>query len=414
MNDSTAENIATGDAVADQDTQLQPTMALYFHFAFLHSTVLCFRSETGTRPTTLGGSRSSYLKASGPNIRQEPGSSLSRMSPACHFTQLRCVSIYPFRSASARSDMMTEYLEKCGIAWPNPSMFFNPWPDMSSTHLRQTMSPAPKISQAIGPQVYSPSKDKDSHWHHNGDYVPNPTATVQLPRSASLLAHAQPNFDPWASRSVSSSSYSLGPDHHEVFNSQPPGNMGTTQEMMPPRRGPTRIARLPSDQIRQIVSEVSTLLQSDKRVSSTIIKSPCDVQDRSEVRDNRDRTISDVTMHTGCTGFPECTTDAPGGGELTHVTPAKSARSVCMMSAGQKTMTETPLLPEIFISAAPPFTSCDGEKSKEQPAAGRKRTRSPLSERSNNSKSRSPNPKRKVSRTSSLQVPMSESDGIMV
>ncbi|KAF2218880.1 hypothetical protein BDZ85DRAFT_299266 [Elsinoe ampelina] len=98
---------------------------------------------------------------------------------------------------------------------------------------------------------------------------------------------------------------------------------------------PTREVRLPSDQMRQIISALQRYVpvgesQDGERTASAI-------------RSNRERNISDVTMHAGCTSFPDCTYNDPESGELKHKTPQKALEIPCRHDSPQK---QGPLIPQ--------------------------------------------------------------------
>ncbi|KAG8624828.1 hypothetical protein KVT40_007895 [Elsinoe batatas] len=86
---------------------------------------------------------------------------------------------------------------------------------------------------------------------------------------------------------------------------------------------PTREVRLPSDQMRQIISALQRYVPTGESKDSE--------RTTNATRTNRERNISDVTMHAGCTSFPDCTYNDPESGELKHKTPQKALEKALEM-----------------------------------------------------------------------------------
>lgn len=294
-------------------------------------------------------------------------------------------------------------------------MFANPWKPPVDSRVDSPMSGSSKTRSDWAPL------QEQSHQHittvvpRSSSNMPAPPVPSQIPFSLSLT-HPHQGMSAMSSRSTSVATHdSLW---HDIVNPMDVGCLdGTTSGARSTGKARPAEVRLPSDQLRQIITALSDSrhnvlnnpgLRASTSQSTTGNTRPMADEVARQVsfghvsveayptRSNRDRTTSDVTMHANCSSFPDCTFNDPVSGELIHKTPVKPSRLPARH--------DTP-----FLDLPNNDTSRKNEKASVTDTSdpevgfgmGKKRGRSPLLAVDQHRQSilRSPEPKRKSSRT---------------
>ena len=162
-----------------------------------------------------------------------------------------------------------------------------------------------------------------------GSSMGPPPPPGQLPFLTST-SHPFPEMHSLSSRSTSENSLinSVVPEAHRPV-------------VVPKTRSPQEF-RLPSDQLRQLVAALKPTVQvgslgiesykdhlgapQAQMIDSSSPLKPYQFaigdEPNHEVTGRHQRFPTDTSMHTACTGFPECITDDPESGLLVHSTPS--------------------------------------------------------------------------------------------
>lgn len=108
-----------------------------------------------------------------------------------------------------------------------------------------------------------------------------------------------------------------------VYNSRQQVKIGPTFEQK------SSTIRIPSEQIKQIINEITT---QTMKLAYTVNASSGNIKDNNSddkpVIMSRDCSSSDITMHSSCTRFPSCININPLTGILTHESSTRSMKPV--------------------------------------------------------------------------------------
>lgn len=217
-------------------------------------------------------------------------------------------------------------LEKCNIAWPNPTMWANPLIAKSPRDLGEK---ATSSSQVKGVELaLKAAKRRDSAVQG----IPHENDNTMIGTLHPAIGMSLPQLDMISLPSRSSSGETnISDDLSWAYKDGVPLTTVTAS----PNTSPA-VFRLPADQLQQIIdaitlstaqsvpakTDVTTTTRNadeivttamDRRTSEALIEELCKVRP-GEKR----RTPTDITMHMACTAYPACTSDDPIDGTIIH------------------------------------------------------------------------------------------------
>lgn len=237
-----------------------------------------------------------------------------------------------------------EYLERCNIAWPNTLMFKHPYkPNLPHNSALKSPSSLTDCTFFEYLPTYTHLPLSNPRFRDSA-LMPAPPRPPPMAGTISN-AHPFPDATTWSSRSTSFASYEgFWPDFEHQSTSLGLDGTAADSAKNNPKRNET--VRLPSDQLRQIISAIAckSLPRADstdnvrqKVESEASRKQPAPRMNFRDARDaslgdqderekgSRCRNTSDVTMHSDYPGFPQCTDNDPVTGNIIHTTPSKEA-----------------------------------------------------------------------------------------
>ncbi|KAG9665534.1 hypothetical protein KCU95_g18501, partial [Aureobasidium melanogenum] len=191
-------------------------------------------------------------------------------------------------------------LRKAGVAWPDPRLFIKSDDSLGCGNV-------PHMSCPVDDQATS---SKDSKF-----ILPHSVATSGVDGPISHLSSTAPlqtfdevftgsdhlDFSDLTTPSDFSSGYTFGAPLSDSIHASQSGSQQT------------QMARLPSDQIREIANAIVPEL-IERGVAMLDGSSDTPPPDRGSMRN-----ASDVSMHTACDQYPACVVDAPDGKDVLHV-----------------------------------------------------------------------------------------------
>lgn len=233
------------------------------------------------------------------------------------------------------TDPLSEYLERCNIAWPNPMMYATPW-TAGATDLPNLL-PALIPSSNVSDSHIDPFR-LDSGYHSPPYTMPPPPAPTMA--GVPSLRHPFSDMHSLSSRSTSSTS---GSTAYSAYV----GARDSKKNVSIVTNHPSQAVqfRLPSDQLQQIIDALSgpnrpSVINTDKSgqqaptvqqlyldpalISPELACSSQAHDSTAALPTEHTRIVSDVSMHPLCNDFPGCTLDNPAGHGTIHSCSAKS------------------------------------------------------------------------------------------